>query len=298
MKQINFAWFDGKLIKASEARVPLLTHALHYGSGVFEGIRAYETSDGAAIFRLGEHVERLFQSAAAIGIKIPYSGRSIEQAIRKLVAANKFTSCYIRPLVFYGEGQMGLFPAGAKIHVTIAAWPWPAYLDGSKVLSVCLSPYIRLHPKSGAPGAKISGSYATSVMAALDSHGRGFNECIMLDHEGSVAEGPGENIFIVKGKKVLTPNSKSILRGITRDSVMAIARDMGYPASEKRISLRELLSADEAFFTGTAAEVASIGSVDGKKIGTGKVGPITSRIRSTYLAAVHGKVPRYKKWLR
>ncbi|HVO28633.1 MAG TPA: branched-chain amino acid transaminase [Candidatus Paceibacterota bacterium] len=297
MKNIGVIWYDGKLVSFARARVHLLSHALHYGSSVYEGIRAYDTPHGPAIFRLHDHVDRLFRSAAALSIKVPYSEHAIEDAIIKTVAANKLRECYIRPLIFYGEGQMTLFPRGAKVHIAVAAWPWGAYLGGSKVLSTCLSPYIRFHPRSIAPGAKIGGYYATSVMATIDARRRGFDECIMLDHEGYLAEGPGENIFVAKHGKLFTPRSPSILSGITRASVVQIARDLGIPVATRKISAAELRSADEAFFTGTAAEVAAIGKVDGKKIGDGGLGRITQRVRSAYLEAVHGRLPRYKKWL-
>jgi branched-chain amino acid aminotransferase len=291
-------WLDGKFVKSADAHINVLSHALHYGSSVFEGIRAYETPDGPAVFRLHDHVERFFFSADALGIKIPYTEREIERAILKTVALNKLKECYIRPIAFYGEGQMALMPSGATIHVAIAAWPWGAYLGEHAMLSAVVSPYVRFHPRSVVPGAKIGGYYATSVLATIDARKRGFNESILLDHEGNVAEGPGENIFMVRRGRLITPRSPSILPGITRDSVLAIARDLRIPVAVKKISLRDLMNADEAFFTGTAAEVASIGKVNGRRIGGGrKPGPVTRKIREHYLAATHGQLRKYKKWL-
>ncbi|HVM77217.1 MAG TPA: branched-chain amino acid transaminase [Candidatus Paceibacterota bacterium] len=290
-------WFDGKLVKSKDARVHVLTHALHYGGGVFEGIRAYETDRGTAVFRLKDHVDRLFASARSLGMTISYSKSEIAKAILKTVAANKLASCYIRPIVWYGEGQMALMPRGAKIHVAIAAWPWGAYLGEHAVLSATISPYIRFHPQSVVPGAKIGGYYATSILATLDARKRGYHESILLDHEGNVAEGPGENIFIVKRGKLITPNSPSILPGITRASVLLIARHLGIPTAIKKITQKDLTTADEAFFSGTAAEVAPIGKIDGRNIGKGGMGFVTAKIQTAYNDATHGRLARYTSWL-
>ena len=294
----SYVWFDGRLVESDKVRIDLLSHALHYGSGAYEGIRAYETSAGPAIFRLQDHVKRLFHSAGVLGIKLPYSQQTIERAIRDTVKKSGLRACYIRPIVFYGEGEMRLTPERAKVHVAVAVWPWGAYLGEHQMLSVGISPYVRFHPKSVVPSAKVTGFYAASAMATLDARRRGFNECVLLDYEGNVAEGPGENIFIVKGGKLIAVDSPSILRGITRATVIQIARDLRIPVVEKSIALRELLSADEAFLTGTAAEVAAVGKIDKKKLRfSNAIGPITEKIRSTYLATVHGEVPKYKKWL-
>jgi len=310
MPDAKIIWFDGRFIKHADARIHVLSHALHYGSSVFEGIRAYETPDGPAVFRLRDHVTRFFFSADALGIKIPYTKREIEHAILKTVALNKLKECYIRPIAFYGEGQMALMPHGAKIHVAIAAWPWGAYLGEHAMLTAGTSRYVRFHPRSVVPGAKIGGYYATSVLATIDARKRGFNESILLDHEGNVAEGPGENIFIVRRGRLITPDSPSILPGITRDSILVIARDLHIPVAVRKISRRALMAADEAFFTGTAAEVAAIGKIDGRRVGgssrrndLGKSGgavvpgPIATKIREHYFAATHGQLSKYKKWL-
>lgn len=285
------------MVPHEKARIHVLSHALHYGSGVFEGIRAYDTTKGPAIFRLREHVERLFHSAAAFGMKIPYSRKKIENAIRKVVAANQLHACYLRPLVFFGEGTMTLFPRGAKLHVMIAAWPWKLYFGEGTAISIGISRYVRFHKGSVVPGAKIGGYYATSVLATLDARARGFDECVMMDHEGYVAEGPGENIFLIKAGRVFTPNSPSILRGITRESVIEIVRDLGMGVIEKKITLSELMGANEVFLTGTAAEITPVGKINNRRIGKGGMGPITTRIAAIYRAAVHGKLPRYRRWL-
>ena len=297
MKSGKFIWMDGRFISANNAGIEFLTHGLHYGSAVYEGIRAYETSRGPADFRLSDHIARLTHSAAAIGIKIPYSRKTLEHAAVGLIKKNGFRECYLRPLVFYGEGEMRLTPANAKIHIAIGAWPWGAYLGEHPALSVCVSPFIRFHPRSTVVGAKISGLYAVSVMATIDARKRGFDECIMLDYEGNVAEGPGENIFIVKNKKILTPDSSSILKGITRATIISIAHDMKMEVREKKITLAELRKADEAFFTGTATEVAPIAKIDGHRIGSGSVGPITTKLRDAYRAITHGEEKKYAKWL-
>jgi branched-chain amino acid aminotransferase len=297
MKRAKVVWHNGKFVKLELANVPILSHALHYGSGVFEGIRAYETARGPAVFRLGEHIDRLFRSASVFDMRIPYSKKALANAVLAIISKNGFKECYVRPIIFYGEGQMALMPRGAKLHVTVAGWPWGAYLGEHTVLSLGVSRYVRFHPRSIVPGAKISGYYATSVLATIEARKRGFSEALLLDHEGFVAEGPGENIFMVKKGKLYTPKSPSILPGITRASVITLARDLGLVAIEKKISLKELFAADEVFLTGTAAEVAPVGKINGRRIGSGKGGPVTAKIRAAYLDAVHGRSPRYQKWL-
>lgn len=298
MKSSPVIWHNGKFVSLKDAKISILSHALHYGTGVFEGMRAYETPRGTAIFRLKEHVDRLFFSASQFGVPLPYTKKEIAQAIKKTVLINKLTECYIRPIIFFGEGPLGLSPQPTKLHVAIAAWPWGAYLGEHKELSIGVSKYIRFHPKSIVPGTKINGYYAMSALVTLDAKARGFDECILLDHEGLIAEGPGENIFIVKRGILFTPKSLSILPGITRDSIMSLAKDMGITVREKKMSIKELADADEAFFTGTAAEVAIIQKFNRKKIGnhakTEKIGPT---IREAYIKAVHGKIPRYRRWL-
>ena len=304
MKHQNVIWHNGTFVKPSAANVPVLSHALHYGSGVFEGIRVYETPRGPAIFRLRDHIDRLFRSASAFGMHIPYRRDVIERAAVKLVSRSGFKECYVRPIVFYGEGKMQMDPTGAKLHVFIAAWPWGKYLGDHPALSVGVSPYVRFHPKSVIPGAKISGYYATSVLARMDAQKRGFNEALLLDHLGNVAEGPGENIFMIKRGKLFAPASPSILEGITRASVIAIARDLGMPFVKKKITLAHLMAADEAFFAGTAVEIAPVARINKRRIGPGgargaraAASPLTAKIRAAYFGATHGTLPRYRKWL-
>lgn len=297
MNTDRWIWLDGKLVPSAKATVNVLSHALHYGSGVFEGIRAYDVGSRPAIFRLQDHIDRLFRSAEALRMRIPYSKQAITEAIKSVIKKNKLDSCYIRPLVFYGEGQMALMPKGAALHIMIAAWPWGAYLGEHAALSLGISRYIRFHPHSIVPGAKITGYYATSVLATIDARARGFDEALLLDHEGFVAEGPGENIFMVKRRKLFIPKSPSILHGITRASVVKIAQDLRIPVVEKKITRQELMWADEVFLTGTAAEVAPVTKIDKKKIGDVVPGPVTSKIRTAYQDAIHDRLPRYKGWL-
>jgi branched-chain amino acid aminotransferase len=298
---MNVIWVDGKFVPEKDARVHILNHALHYGSSVFEGIRVYNTSHGPAVFRLKEHIDRLFFSASAFDIKIPYSKAQIERTILNLVAKNKFKECYVRPIAFFGENEMRLNPVKARVRLAIAAWPWGKYLGERAVLSVGISKYIRFHPDSIVPGAKIGGFYATSVLASIEARKRKFDECLLLDHEGYVAEGPGENIFIVKNGHLIAPESPSILPGITRDSVIAIARDLKIPVIKKRVSRKELFAADEVFLSGTAVEIGAIGKIEGRRVGrgaaAGKAGPLTLKIREAYNAATHGGAPKRLKWL-
>lgn len=290
-------WMDGRFVKTAKAAVHVLSHALHYGSGVFEGIRVYETLNGPAAFRLSDHVDRLFRSAAAFQMRVPYSKTAVTRAILETVRRNGFRECYVRPIIFYGEGKMQMSPKDAALHFVIAAWPWGKYLGDRPALSVGVSRYLRFHPASIVPGAKISGFYAASVLARMEAEKKGLDECILLDHEGFVAEGPGENIFMVKRGRLVTPKSPSILPGFTRASVIAIARGLRIPVLERKVSLKEFINADEAFFAGTAVEIAAIGKVNGRRIGAGRTGPMTARLKETYLAAAHGKLLRYKKWV-
>ncbi len=291
----KFVWLDGKFVSFDKAQIHLLNHSLHYGSAAFEGERFYLTSRGSAIFRLPEHTERLFSSAKAIGIKIPYTKEQIIRVTRKLIRKNKLTEGYIRPIAFYGA-KMGLFPGGSPVHVAIAAWPWGAYL-GEKPIKVRMSPIMRSHPDSVFPYAKISGYYANSIFATREAREAGFDEALLLDANGFVAEGPGENIFMVKQGILYTPMPGSILPGITRASIIQIAGNMGIRVKEKKIKPHELRQADELFFTGTAAEVTPIGMIDSKKIGNGGVGPVTHMLKEQYLRAVRGEDPKYYRWL-
>ncbi|MFC1690761.1 branched-chain amino acid transaminase [Nanoarchaeota archaeon] len=296
MDKVDKIWMDGKLINWDDAKVHVLSHSLHYGSGVFEGIRFYKTDKGPAVFRLKEHVERLFKSAKVFNMEIPHTKEQIEEAVKETIKVNKTDAGYIRPLVFYGYGKMGLNPEGADLHVMIAVWPWGSYL-GDKAVSVKTSSFIRHHPKAVHTEAKVCGYYVNSIFASLEAKKEGYDEALMLDYEGNIAEGPGENLFIIKDGKIYTPGVGNILVGITRDSVMDIANHLGYDVVEKTLTLEDLKNADEAFFTGTAAEVTAIGKLDGKNLGNGDTGQITDKIRTTYLDVVQGKKEKYLDWL-
>ena len=289
-------WFNGRLVDWQKASVHVLAHALHYGSGVFEGIRFYETKNGPAIFRLKEHVARLFYSARALEMKIPYSVEEVCKAIIKTVKANKIKEGYIRPLCFFDYGKMGLNPVGAPVSVAIACWPWGSYLGG-KPIRVKTSRYIRLHPASVVGDAKVCGHYVNSILASLEIKKAKFDEALFLDYRGCVAEGPGENIFFVKKGILHTPKAGSILMGITRATVIQIARGLKIKVKEGNYKKQDLYKADELFFTGTAAEVQPIGSLDNKKINHGKIGELTKKIRKIYLDAVKACAPKYKNWL-
>lgn len=296
METTKFIWMNGKFVRWNRAKVHILTHALHYGSGVFEGIRFYDTPDGPAIFRLDEHVDRLIYSAKSITLPLQFNKKEIRQAIIDTVKKNKVRSGYIRPLAWFGEGKMGLKPHGAKPNLMIACWPWGKYL-GKEVVHGSVSKYIRIHPKSVISDAKVTGYYINSIFATLDAESRKADEAILLDFEGFVAEGPGENIFAVKKGKVYTPKKGSILPGITRSTIKVICDNEGIEFIEQEMKPSFIKKADEAFFTGTAAEVTGLGKLDETKIANGKLGPITRQIRDIYLDAVSGKIEKYKKFL-
>ncbi|KJU86947.1 branched-chain amino acid aminotransferase [Candidatus Magnetobacterium bavaricum] len=293
-------WMDGRLVNWDDATVHVLTHTLHYGLGVFEGIRCYKTPKGPAIFRLKEHVHRLFDSAYIFQIEIPFSKDEIEAAIVNCVRVNGLQECYIRPFVYIGYGAMGIYSKGNPINVSISAWAWGSYLgeDGVKNgIRVKTSSFIRNHVNSNMSRGKISGYYVNSQLAKREAIGMGFDEALLLDTEGYVSEGAGENIFIVRNGAIKTTPLTSILEGITRDSVMNIALDEKIPLEEKRFTRDELYISDEAFFTGTAAEVTPIREVDSRAIGTGKPGRITKRIQEIFFDSVHGLVDKYNSWL-
>ncbi len=296
METTEKIWLDGKLIPWDQCKVHFLTHALHYGSAVFEGIRAYETSKGAAIFRLKEHIDRLYFSAEALGMKIPFEPKVLIEACREVTRVNKLKHGYIRPLAFYGYGVMGLRPTGAPVSVGIACWPWGKYLP-HEMAEVKTSSYTRISPRSMRADAKISGNYINSILAVLELRGTKYHEALFLDDNGLVAEGPGENFFLVNGNKISTPKLGTILAGITRDTVIRMAGDLGFNVEQRDIRPEEILKADEAFFTGTAAEVTPIRSLDDNVIGKGVVGPVTAKIKSEYHAAVHGERVKYQEFL-
>ncbi len=297
MDKVKYIWLNGEYVHWDKAEIHVLAHSLHYGSGVFEGIRFYETHDSrTAVFRLEEHINRLFFSAEAFEMDIPYSKQEISKVILETIRRNNMKSGYIRPIIFYGYGKMGLNPKGADLDVCIAIWPWGSYL-GEEMVKVKTSSIIRIHPKSSETRAKITGHYANSIQANQEAVNAGFNEALLLDFEGNVAEGPGENIFIVENNKLITPEEGNILVGITRDSIFEIAKDNNIEVIEKKITLDELKNGDEAFFTGTAAEVTPIKQVDEKTIGNGKIGPTTNKLKTLFEDAIHGKIQKYSEWL-
>ena len=293
-------WMDGKFVDWDKASVHILTHTLHYGLGVFEGIRCYETESGPAIFRLDEHIERLFNSAHIFLIDIPYTTKVIRNAVIETVRINKIKECYIRPIVYIGHGAMGLYAPKNPVNVSIAAWPWGAYLgdEGLKNgIRVKTSSFIRNHVNSSMARGKVCGYYINSQLAKKEAIACGYDEALLLDTEGYVSEGSGENIFIVRNGALKTTPLTSILEGITRSSIIKIAHDEGIEVIEERFTRDELYIADEAFFTGTAAEVTPIRLVDGRSIGTGRPGKITKRLQSIFFSAVKGKDKRYESWL-
>ncbi|NCO23201.1 branched chain amino acid aminotransferase [bacterium (Candidatus Moisslbacteria) CG12_big_fil_rev_8_21_14_0_65_36_11] len=296
MNKTKKIWLDGKLVDWEKAKIHLLTHALHYGSGVFEGVRCYQTDKGPAIFRLDEHLERLFNSAKYLEMKVPFSQKELKKAVLQTIRANKINECYIRPIAFYGYGKMGLDPQGAPVSVGIALWPWGKYL-AKESIAVKISKFIRLHPQSVPAEAKVCGYYVNSIFATLDVKKQGFDEALLLDYQGFIAEGPGENIFLVKNKILYTPSLLNILSGITRDSIIKIAKDLKIKVKEKKIKPRELKIADEAFFTGTAVEVCPITKIDKTLINKGKIGGITLKLKEVFERIIRGKEKKYLKWL-
>ena len=293
-------WYDGKLVPWRDATTHVLTHSLHYGLAVFEGLRAYKTDSGTAIFRLKEHTERLFNSAHIFMMKMPYNKETMIEAQKEVVRANRLEACYVRPIAFYGSEKMGVSPKGAQVHVAIAAWPWGAYLgaDGlEKGIRVKTASYARHHVNVTMCRAKFSGTYANSILANQEALEHGYDEALLLDVEGYVAEGSGENLFIVKNGKLYEPELTSALIGITRDAVITMARDIGLEVEARRITRDDVYIADEAFFTGTAAEVTPIRELDSRLIGSGKRGPITEKVQSMFFDLVNGRSPKYQHWL-
>jgi len=294
-------WMDGKFVDWDGANVHILTHTLHYGLGVFEGIRCYLCADGrSAIFRLPEHVERLFNGAHAVLLNIPFSREEIIAAILETLRVNGQKAGYIRPLVFIGDGAMGLHPQNNPVRVAVVTWPWGAYLgeEGlAKGIRAKVSSYIRHHVNIMMTKTKTCGNYVNSILAKLEVTKDGYDEAIMLDTEGYICEASGENIFIVRHGRMKTPPLTSILPGITRDSVMTIARDLGLVVEEQRFSRDELYMADEAFFTGTAAEITPIREVDRRTIGKGEPGPVTKKLQEIFFQVVKGAKPEYQRWL-
>ena len=294
-------WFDGNMIDWKDANIHVLSHVVHYGTSVFEGIRAYKNEKGVGIFRLKEHVQRLFDSAKIYKIEIPYTQEEVEQAIIETVRVNDLNGCYIRPIVFKGYGELGVDPTNCPVNVVIAAWEWGSYLGEEGMangVDIGISSWRKPAPDTFPALAKCGANYMNSQLAKLEAIDNGYDEAIMLDYEGHVSEGSGENIFLVEGEKLFTPAmSSSNLKGITRDSVMAIARDLGYEVVEEVISRERLYAANEVFFTGTAAEVTPIRSIDHRTIGIGRRGPISEKIQTAFFDIVEAKVEDKYGWL-
>ena len=291
---------DGNLVEWSDAKIHVLTHTLHYGTGVFEGVRAYETSDGPAIFRLEDHTNRLFESAKLIGMKIPYDAKELNDAQSQVVKINNLKNAYIRPMCFYGSEGMGLRADNLKVHAIVAAWDWGSYLGDDKILNgikVKVTDFPKRSEKSMLHKAKASGNYLYSMLALKDALNSGFDEALILDTDDNVNEGSGENFFMITNNTIHTPKDATVLNGITRQTVMKIARDLNYRVEETNISVDDVKSSDEAFFTGTAAEVTPIIQVDNVKINDGKPGEITKKIQKIYFDLIRGKVDEYSSWL-
>ncbi len=293
-------WLDGEMVPWREARTHVLTHTLHYGMGVFEGVRAYQTDQGAAIFRLEEHTDRLFNSAHILGMPMPFDRATLNEAQKAAVRENKLDSAYIRPMCFYGSEGMGLRADNLQVHCMVAAWPWGAYLGEDNMrngIRIKVSSFTRHHVNITMCRAKANGNYMNSMMALQEALRDGYDEALLLDAQGYVMEGSGENIFLVKDGRLYTPDLTSALDGITRKTVITLAGELGIPVEEKRITRDEVYIADEAFFTGTAAEVTPIREVDGRSIGAGTRGPITERLQGLYFDLVHGRGDEHPEWL-
>lgn len=301
MEQADFIWHNGGLVAWEDAKIHVLTHGLHYGTGVFEGERAYETERGSGIFRHREHLERLLKSAELFYMPVPYTLQELRAATHELIAANALNECYIRPIVYRGYGQMGLYPLDAPVDVTIAVWPWGAYLgeegkrDGVRAK---ISSWRRIPHDSLIPHAKACGQYLNSVLAKIEASKAGYEEAILLDAHGFVSEGSGENIYALRGGKIITPpQTAGILDGISRRSVIQIARDLGYEVVERDLARAELYLADEVFLSGTAAELVPVRELDDHPIGGGQPGPVTKEIQRVFNDALHGRDSRYVEWL-
>jgi branched-chain amino acid aminotransferase len=294
-------WIDGELVDWREAKIHVLTHTLHYGCGAFEGVRAYNTVNGTAIFRLQDHTDRLFNSAKILRMQIPFSKEQVNEAQKQVVKTNKLESCYIRPLVWIGSEKLGVSPRGNTIHLMVAAWPWGAYLGEEGLqrgIRVKTSSYARHHVNITMTQAKAVSNYSNSILANMEALDDGYDEALLLDTAGFVAEGAGENVFVVKDGVVYTPDlSAGALNGITRNTTLHICKDLGIEVVQKRITRDEVYIADECFFTGTAAEVTPIRELDRVQIGIGRRGPVTERIQNAFFDIVNGRNPKYAHWL-
>ena len=291
-------WFDGEIIDWQDANVHLLTHTLHYGLGVFEGVRAYNTPKGSSIFRLEDHTDRLFKSAKTVSMKIPFSQIQLNDAHKQIIKLNNLTEAYIRPMCFYGSEGMGLRADNLEVHCMVAAWEWPSYMEPEareKGIKVKLSSYVR-QVRNPVSSAKVNGNYVHSIVALNEALEEGYEEALMLDAEGFIAEGSGENFFIVKDSVLLTPDLDASLDGITRRTILDLAKELNIKSEIKKLTVEDVLSADEAFFSGTAAEVVPINSLDNKQIGEGRRGPITEELQSTYFDQVRGIRYKNNNW--
>lgn len=296
MQKTDYIWYNGKLVEWDKATTHVLTHTLHYGGGAFEGIRFYKTANGPAIFKLKEHVDRLFYSANALAMEVPFTHQEVSDAIIETVRVNKLDQGYIRPLVYFGYGIMGVNPNGAPVDLIVACWPWGAYLPHDMV-DIKTTKYIRVHPKSTIADAKLCGHYLNGILASIEIRGTHYHEALFLDADGKIAEGAGENFFIIKDGTMYTPSLGKILAGITRDTIMGIAKENNIKVIEKSLTLEDAYAADEAFFTGTAAEVTPIKSIDDKVIGSGKQGPVTTICKDTYHKIIRGEIEAYQSYL-
>ena len=293
-------WMNGTFVKWDDAKVHILTHSLHYGTAVFEGIRCYKTDAGSAVFRLQEHVNRLFESAHICQMDMPFTREAVVEAILETIRVNKIDACYIRPLAYLGYGAMGIFPKENPVQISIAVWPWGSYLGEEGInngIRVKISSFTRPNVNSTMVRSKTTANYANSLLAKREALKDGYDEAMLLDTDGYVAEGSGENVFMVRKGVIKTPPLTSILEGITRESIIELAAERGMELVEERFTRDELYVADEAFFTGTAAEITPIREVDNRKIGTGKPGPVTKELQTAYFDCVHGREKKHEKWL-
>lgn len=293
-------WFDGQMVDWRDARIHVLTHSLHYGMSIFEGVRAYMTGSGTAIFRLDAHTRRFLNSARILQIPVPWSAEQLTEAQKEVVRQNRLETCYLRPLAWYGDEKLGVSPVGNAVHVMIAAWPWGAYLGEEGIargIRIKTSSFSRHHVNVSLVRAKASGYYLNSILANREVTALGYDEALLLDTDGYVSEGSGENIFVVRNGRLYTPDLASCLDGITRDAVITIAKDLGIEVIEKRITRDEVYVADEAFFTGTAAEITPIRELDDRPIGEGRRGPMTEKLQTLFFDIVAGRNERYRHWL-
>lgn len=295
IKKTKYIWLNNKFIPWDKAHVHILSHSLHFGTSALEGIRFYQAQQGTSVFRLKDHIKRLFLSSKEIGIKIPFSQKKVTKAVLDTIKINKIKSGYIRIIVFLGSEDSGLTTQNISINIAIIVWPWNAYL-GNKAVSIKTSSFIKHHPKATKVNVKICGNYVNSILSSMEAKKLGYDEALLLDYQGNIAEGPGQNFFIISKNKLITPKPDNILKGITRDSVIEIAKDLNIVVIEKNITLKEAYQAEEAFFTGSATQIIPIKNIDTKLIGN-KTNQLTQKIKKEYFNVVTGKNNKYKKWL-